>query len=48
MLYEETGDLQDALTYAQQALQTAKEDADKTELQALILELQAKIAAAGS
>ena len=45
VLYEEAGDLQNALTYAQQALQTAKEDADKTELQALILEIQSKIAA---
>ena len=48
VLYEETGDLQNALTYAQQALEQAKEDADKTEIQALILEIQSKIAAAGS
>ena len=39
VLYDETGDLQNALTYAQQALEQAKEDADKTEIQALILEI---------
>ena len=48
VLYDESGDLQSALAYAQQALQLAKEDADKTELQTLILEIQAKIASTGS
>jgi tetratricopeptide (TPR) repeat protein len=48
VLYDESGDLPSALAYAQKAFEQAKEDADKTEIQALILEIQNKIAAGGS
>jgi tetratricopeptide (TPR) repeat protein len=48
VLYEETGDLASALSYAQQALDLTQDDADKTELQSLILEIQARIGSTGS
>jgi tetratricopeptide (TPR) repeat protein len=40
ILYQETGDLPAALSYAQQALTLARNDADRADLEAFILELQ--------